>query len=310
MPADQQRPTVLLSFDVEDLDQIVRRSLGDPRWDRCGPALERQMARIFELLEGLAARATFFVLGMTAERYPQVVREISARGHEVACHGQDHERVFNQDAESFRRDVERSAELIERLTGRRPAGYRAPAFSINRLTPWAYEVLADLGFRYDSSQYDSPRIPGRLAPVPAAPYRLQLDSGRELWELPVAVLRGRGRALPIGGGTYWRLLPAAVLRRALARVSAGPGHPMLYFHPYECDPERLRLVLPHRAAPRALAKALAWWLWMSPGRRRVVPRIRAMERSFRFLSYEEARDDIDEHHRTSTRALSPHGVLV
>jgi polysaccharide deacetylase family protein (PEP-CTERM system associated) len=308
--AAEPQPKLLLSFDVEDLDQIVRRSLGEADWARSGPALERQMATIFDLLDELQAHATFFVLGMTGERYPDVVREIAARGHEVACHGQAHERVFNQDPDEFRRDVERCMGLIEELTGRLPVGYRAPAFSINRSSTWAYEVLADLGFRYDSSQYDSPRIPRRLGAVPPTPYRLRLPSGRELWELPVAVWHSRGRSVPVGGGTYWRLLPAAVLRAALRRVASEAGHPMLYFHPYECDPERLRLLIPSKLASGALPRALAWWLWMTPGRRRIVPRIRAMKQSFRFASYEEAHADIHQSHRASTRALSADGVLV
>jgi polysaccharide deacetylase family protein (PEP-CTERM system associated) len=310
MSAAERPPTLLLSFDMEDLEQIVRRSMGDPVWARSGPALERQMATIFDLLDEFEAYATFFVLGMTGERYPDLVREIAARGHEVACHGQGHERVFHQAPDEFRRDVERCAELLEGLTGRRPVGYRAPAFSIDRSTTWAYEVLADLSFRYDSSQYDSPRVPRRLRAVPAAPYRLRLASGRELWELPVAVWRPGGPPVPVGGGTYWRLLPAPVLRRALRRLASEAGHPMLYFHPYECDPKRLRLLLPARPVSRALPRALAWWLWMTPGRGRIVPRIRAIGHSFRFVSYEEAHADIDRLHGASTRALSPDGVLI
>src|SRR5437899_5991303 len=156
---------LLLSFDLEDWHQLVHRHLGRPDWDSPGAALERQTAAIFDLLEELGARATFFVLGMTAERYPDLVREIAGRGHELACHGYAHERVSTQSPDDFRRDIERCADLLDQLSGRRPLGYRAPAFSITRDTPWAYESLAELGFRYDSSQYDSPRLPRRIRPV-------------------------------------------------------------------------------------------------------------------------------------------------
>src|SRR6186713_2772493 len=210
---------LLLSFDFEDWHQLVHRRLGRTDWASAGPALERQAEAIFALLDELGARATFFVLGMTAERYPDLVREIAARGHELACHGYAHQRVHEQTPDEFRRDVERCSELLEQLGGRRPLGYRAPAFSITRDTPWAYEALAQLGFRYDSSQYDSPRIPRRIRSVPATPYRLELPSGREIWEFPVTVWRVRGRAVPIGGGAYWRVLPAPLLRRALRQVA-------------------------------------------------------------------------------------------
>src|SRR5262245_16993265 len=99
------------------------------------------MAAIFELLDDLGVRATFFMLGMTIRRYPDVAREIASRGDEIACHGSGHEFVYLQSPDEFRRDVESSLELIETLTGRRPIGYRAPAFSINRDTVWALETL-------------------------------------------------------------------------------------------------------------------------------------------------------------------------
>src|SRR5919108_323579 len=299
---------LLLSFDFEDWHQLVHRRLGRPDWDRPGPALERQAEAIFGLLDELGSKATFFVLGLTAERYPDLVREIAARGHDLACHGHAHERVSSQSSDEFRRDVERCAELLEQLGGRRPNGYRAPAFSITRDTPWAYEVLCDLGFRYDSSQYDSPRIPRRIRPVPAGPYRLVLPSGREIWELPLTVWPVRGRALPVGGGAYWRVLPARVLRRALQ--SAGDPYAVLYFHPYELDPEPLRAELPEAPGAKQRLAAAAKGLQRNPGRRWVAERIRAMAQEFPPVSYEEAYGEIVERNRARPRSLSREGVLV
>jgi len=301
---------LLLSFDFEDWHQLVHRQLGRSDWDRQGPALERQAEAIFRLLEELGARATFFVLGMTADRYPELIREIAARGHDLACHGYAHELVHQQSKDEFRRDVERCAELIESLSGRRPTGYRAPAFSITRDTPWAYDVLCDLGFRYDSSQYDSPRIPRRIRPVPAAPYRLELGSGREIWEFPIAVWRIRGRALPVGGGAYWRALPVAVLRRALREVAVENAYPVLYFHPYELDPRPLRAALP--VSPTVRQRVLTAWkaVQRNPGRRRVADRIRALAREFPLASYEEAHGEVVERYGARPRSLSRAGILV
>jgi polysaccharide deacetylase family protein (PEP-CTERM system associated) len=283
----------IVSFDVEDWHQLVGRRLGLP--DEKNPAFERQMRTIFALLDELGVHATFFLLGMSVERHPRVVEEIVARGDEVACHGYAHERVYAQGRDDFRADVERCVALVERLTGRRPFGYRAPAFSITREAVWAYDVLAELGFRYDSSQYDSPRIPNRITPVPSAPYRLRLESGRELDEFPIAVWR----RIPVGGGAYWRVLPAAVLRRALAALPA----PALYFHPYELDPEPLRV----QGAPWRTAAALS--LRRNPGRGLVARRLRAISREFTLGSYEEAYADAGSP-RAGSKALSPQGVLV
>jgi polysaccharide deacetylase family protein (PEP-CTERM system associated) len=258
----------------------------------------------------MGASATFFVLGATAIHYPHAIRAIADRGHEVACHGFWHDRVFAQTEADFREDVEACAVLLEELTGRRPRGYRAPAFSITSSTAWAYEVLADLGFEYDSSQYDSPRVRGRHRAIPEAPYRLRLPSGRELWELPIATWRRGERVMPIGGGSYWRLLPAAILKRALRGASREGAPPMLYFHPYECDPRPLRAGVPPSAGPKARAMALAWHLWFNPGRSRIVPRLERLAKDFRLVGFEEVREEISERYGAGTRSLSQGGVLV
>ena len=301
---------LLLSFDFEDWHQLVHRGMGHADWDSRGHALERQTAAIFDLLDELGAKATFFVLGITAERYPDLVRAIAAKGHDLACHGYDHKRVPTQSRDEFKADVERCAELVEQLAGKRPVGYRAPAFSITRETRWAYDVLAELGFRYDSSQYDSPRIPQRIGGVPRTPYRLELDQGREIWEYPVTVWPVRGRPVPMGGGAYWRALPTSVLRRALRDVTAENSYPVLYFHPYELDPQPLRAALPESPTPKQ--RALAAWksVQRNPGRKLVVDRIRAIGREYTLTSYEEAHGEVVERYGARPRSLSRAGVVV
>jgi polysaccharide deacetylase family protein (PEP-CTERM system associated) len=302
---DDGRPALLLSFDVEDWHQLVHRRYGREDWDRRHPAFERQVDAILELLDELGARATFFLLGMTAARYADVMRGIAQRGHEIGCHGHEHLRVYDQTREEFRADVERAVAAIGETTGRRPVAYRAPAFSINRRTPWAYAVLAELGFRCDSSQYDSPRVPDRITPVPPAPFRIDAGGGAELWELPIPVWR----RIPIGGGSYWRVVPGAVLRRGLGALQRQTAYPVLYFHPYEFDPEPLRATLPSPTPSHRLAAA-GKSLWRNAGRPLVARRLREIAHHYRLLSYEEAYDDIARRYGTSSRALSPQGVFV
>jgi polysaccharide deacetylase family protein (PEP-CTERM system associated) len=226
------RPTALLTIDVEDWHQLVHRRLGLPNWDSSRPEFQRQMHALFDLLDELGVRPTMFLLGMTVARYPWIAKEIADRGYEIGSHGFAHRRVYLQSETEFREDVRRSVEEIGERAGKQPIAYRAPEFSINRDTPWAYAVLTELGFRYDSSQHENRRIPNRITPVPKAPYKIELGSGRTLWELPTPSL---GR-VPVGGGAYWRALPAPVLVRALSRTR----WPVLYFHPYEFDPLPLR----------------------------------------------------------------------
>jgi polysaccharide deacetylase family protein (PEP-CTERM system associated) len=294
---------LLLSIDFEDWHQLVHRRLGHADWDRRGPALERQTETVLSLLDEIGTRATFFVLGMTAARYPDLVREVAERGHELASHGYAHERVYNQTRETFRADLERGLEALEAAAGVRAVGYRAPAFSITRDTPWAYDVLATAGFEYDSSQYDSPRIPRRIAPMPRTPYRLRLESGRELWELPVAAAAVGRRSLPVGGGAYWRLLPAPVIARSLRGLVERGAAPALYFHPYEFDPEPLRA---DAGGPAARLRALQ----RNVARGTVAARLRKIAREFPLLPYGTAVKDLAERPGARAKTLSGAGVLV
>jgi peptidoglycan-N-acetylglucosamine deacetylase len=220
---------------------------------------------------------------MSVENHRELVAEIVRRGHEPASHGHAHARVYEQTREEFRADLDRAVETIAEATGQRPLAYRAPAFSINRRTPWAYDVLAEAGFRYDSSQYDSPRVPDRLGDIPREPYRLG-----DLWELPVT-----------GGGSYWRVLPPRNLR----------DFAVLYFHPYEFGP-RLRAELPAGATAKQRLVARRITLWRNAGRGLVEKRLRQVARTHRLVSYHQAYGDIDRLYGARTRALSQEGVLV
>jgi polysaccharide deacetylase family protein (PEP-CTERM system associated) len=296
------RPRLILTFDLEDWHQIVHRSLGVTDWDRPHKAFERQVEALLGLLDELGVPGTFFVLGMCARNYPDAVREIAARGHELASHGFAHVPVHRQTQEEFRADVTQSAELVQELGGRRPTGYRAPAFSITRTSTWAYDVLAELGFEYDSSQYDTPRIPNRLHAIPDEPYRLVVGGGRQLVEFPVAVGRWRGRRVPVGGGSYWRVLPQGVLFGALREAASPEAAPVLYFHPYEFDPEPLQTV----AGPRF--RVAAQRLYWNVARGRIARLLRAVAGEFDLLSHERylATAGVG----TRSKALSSEGVVV
>jgi peptidoglycan-N-acetylglucosamine deacetylase len=278
-----EKPRLLLSIDFEDWHQLVHRRLGFANWDRPHAALERQTSWLLDLLDELGARATFFLLGMTVDNHRELVAEIVRRGHEPACHGYAHARVYDQTPDEFRADLSRAVEVIADAAGRRPVAYRAPAFSINRQTPWAFDVLTAAGFRYDSSQLDSPRVPDRIGDIPAEPYKLG-----DLWELPVT-----------GGGSYWRLLPPRNLRDLA----------VLYFHPYEFGPP-LRAELPEEATAKQRLTATKVVLWRNAGRGLVERRLRQVARAHHLVPYDAAYDDLDRLYGARTRALSSQGVLV
>ncbi len=238
---------IILSFDVEEHHRIEAAA-----GVACAPALQAEYGRRMEscthwLLDELAhrgIRATFFVVGQVARGHPDLIRNIHEAGHEVASHGWDHRRVHRLTPAEFREDIRRSKEQIEDLTGEAVLGYRAPTFSIMRETAWAIDVLAELGLRYDSSIYPVRHDRYGVVEAPRFPFRVR-GYEHALLEIPPATLRLCGVNVPVGGGGYFRLLPLGMMERAVAQVRPDGRAPvtMLYFHPWEFDPDQPRLPL-------------------------------------------------------------------
>ena len=240
MPAMATDRINALSVDVEDYFQVSAFEPHIPRsaWERIPCRLEPDMDRILALFADAGVRATFFVLGWVAERFPHLVRRMVAEGHEVASHGRDHVRVTRLTPEQFRADVGGTRRLLEDIAGEAVRGYRAPSYSIGPQTLWALRVLEEEGYTYSSSIYP---IRHDLYGMPTASRFPFHPQGRELLEVPVSTVRVGGRNLPCGGGGFFRLYPYAVSRWAIQRVNQADGQPCLfYFHPWELDPGQPR----------------------------------------------------------------------
>jgi polysaccharide deacetylase family protein (PEP-CTERM system associated) len=276
--------TLLLSVDFEDWHQLVRRRLGLEGWEKPGPALGRQTDQLLALFEALGVRATFFVLGIAARSHPGLVERIAAAGHEIGCHGDAHRLVSSQTRDEFAADIRAGRATIEQLTGSRPVGYRAPAFSITSQTPWAYEVLLDEGFAYDASEHDSPLLRDQMSARPSGPRPLETRNGH-LWEFPVAIWRRPGVNVPVGGASYWSVMPTRSVVNGLA--AAGP-HAGIYLHPYELDPEPLRLSLPRTMTPVQRAQGLVRTAQRNLARQRTPRVLRAIAAHHDLVPYGEA----------------------
>lgn len=217
---------------MEDWFSLVRRRL----WSADEPPTERVVSathRLLELLDDTRTRATFFVLGRVAERFPELVREVAARGHEIGTHGHRHLRVDAIGPDRFREELRDSCEAIERACGTHPVGHRAPEFSITSATPWAFDVLADEGFRYDSSVFPIRHPRYGVPDAPVAPYTA---GRRSLRELPLATLTLWGHRFPAAGGGYLRYFPYSMIAGAIRQANARGDPAVLYVHPYEFDP--------------------------------------------------------------------------
>lgn len=207
--------------------------------------VERTVDQVLVLLNQWGIRVTFFVLGEVAAAHPTIVRKIAGEGHEVACHDYRHELVSRKGPKEFRADVHRAKAILEDLSGKTVIGYRAPNFSIGREQLWAYDVLLEEGFRYDSSIYPILHDHYGDPSAPRFPYEVRRNGHGGLIEFPIGTARLLGVNLPIGGGGYFRLLPTQWIRRGIQRVNAHEGKPvMFYFHPWELDPDQPRFPMP------------------------------------------------------------------
>lgn len=221
------------TIDVEDYHNIIARDHlgkdGPPT-----PCVVDNTHRFLRWLADRSVRATFFVLGEVAETYPQLIREIAAGGHELGVHGYYHRQVFKLDRDSFRKEVADAKRLIEQIAGVAVRGHRAPAFSIMPQTDWGLEVLAEVGFEYDSSVFP---IKGRRYGWPDFPrdiHRVPLANGLSIVEAPMSTVTVFGRRLPACGGGYIRHFPGFVTHWAMRRV-AKERPAIVYLHPYEIE---------------------------------------------------------------------------
>jgi polysaccharide deacetylase family protein (PEP-CTERM system associated) len=232
--------TNALTIDVEDYFQVSAFAphIARSEWSTRECRVERNINCILDMLARRDTKATFFTLGWIAERYPQLVRDIVAQGHELASHGYGHERASDQTEEAFFADIHLAKIVLEDLAGCEVNGYRAPSFSIGTGNLWAFDCLARAGYRYSSSIYpirhdhygmpDSPRFAYEVRPG--------------LLEIPITTLRVLNRNLPSSGGGYFRLLPYAVSRWMLGRVNKQDRESgIFYFHPWEIDTEQPRI---------------------------------------------------------------------
>lgn len=231
------------TVDVEDYFQVTAFERLVPRadWDRHESRVVANTQRLLSLLARHQIRGTFFVLGWVAARFPNLLREIHAAGHELGTHSFWHRLVYDMTPEEFREDLRSSIAAIEDAAGVAVTCYRAPSFSITSRSLWALEILVEEGIQVDSSIFPTYHDRYGIPSAQRRPHQLTTSAGT-LWEFPPSVARVAGMNLPVSGGGYFRLYPAAFTRACLKGVNGSAGDPfMFYIHPWEIDPEQPRV---------------------------------------------------------------------
>ncbi len=240
-------PASIFSIDVEDWFNLSGTGLEPPpsQWDQLESRVERNLQALLGLLAERSSRATCFFVGYFAKRFPHLVREAAAAGHEIASHSYFHRLVYELSPEKFYDDALTARKLLEDICGNAVHGYRAPAFSVTSRTPWFFDKLAEAGYRYDSSVFPAPHQTGGLASANLSPHSVETPAGA-IAEFPITAVRVLGKPMCFFGGGYLRLFPYPVIRQ-MGRQAQSEGRPVIfYIHPREIDPDHPRMALSRR----------------------------------------------------------------
>lgn len=235
-----------LTVDLEDYYHVsaFANQVDAATWESRSSRVEDNTLRLLELFAASKCTATFFTLGWVAVRHPKLIRRIADAGHEIACHSQNHKYVYALTRDEFREDTREAKQALEDAAGCPIFGYRAPSFSITEDSLWAYDVLAELGFKYDSSVFPVRHPNYGMPRAPRFPYRVTTAAGSIL-EFPLPTLDLGGRRSPFGGGAYLRFLPGWYTEWAIRFVNEAEANPVcVYLHPWEIDPQQPRMIGP------------------------------------------------------------------
>jgi polysaccharide deacetylase family protein (PEP-CTERM system associated) len=274
-----------ITIDVEDYFHVgaFADRIDKSDWGKYPSRVEANTRRAITLLEEAGYKGTFFVLGWVAEHFPHLVKRIAAGGHEIACHSSEHRRIFQMTPQEFREDTVRSKQAIEDAGGVPVRGYRAPSFSITADSHWAFEILIETGFAYDSSIFPVSHPSYGMPRLPRTPFVVRTPSG-SIIEFPMPTLAVGDRRAPLAGGAYLRLLPYSYTRWGIYFLNeAERRSACVYIHPWELDPEQPRLNV-------SLTARLRHYI----GLRSMEKKLRLLLRDFEFATLESLLLPVDE----------------
>lgn len=269
----------MLSVDVEDAVNQAMRNFFHSEMEPTIRVYDNTM-RLLDLFAEYRSRATFFILGEVAKKYPELIKNIAGQGHELGIHGYSHTRYTSLSREALREEIRMSKSLVEEISGQAVVGHRAPEFSIGRDNAWVLEILKDEGIEYDSSifpvglgRYGWPGFINEIGWFP-------LNDGRKIIEVPLTTCRMLGKQVPVGGGGYLRMFPFALTNHAFKKIQ--DQRPVnVYLHPYEIDPPPFQdfyMEAISKSSLKSRLKLKTYWL----NRYTVMPKLLKLLKTYSF----------------------------
>jgi polysaccharide deacetylase family protein (PEP-CTERM system associated) len=268
----------ILQIDLEDWYCDI-----DPNdWHRQEPRVVGATEKVLSILDDGGSKATFFVLGHVAEQFPDLIKTIAGKGHEIATHGYGHRRITDQTPEEFREDLRRSIAVLKGITDKKITGYRAPQFTVMKETLWALDILREEGMEYDSSIFPVKTPLYGLPDSPLFPYTIgheRIVDGAGLVEIPLSIYRVPlfGKRVPIAGGFYLRFFPYGFISHAIRKLNRAGNVAVCYVHPWEFDPGKPRI------------DSLRWYHYYRLSS--TEPKFRKLTKEFQFISTREWIED-------------------
>ncbi|MFC1514713.1 XrtA system polysaccharide deacetylase [Candidatus Omnitrophota bacterium] len=228
------------TVDLEDWFCAIGDIFNKP-WEECESRIERSTFLLLKILSKHKVKATFFVLGWIAERFPELIKEIDRASHEIASHGYGHGYVSKMTPEEFEEDLKKSLKAISRSTVQQIIGFRAPGFNVSKDTSWLFEILARNGIKYDSSIFPLRLLPNYNSNIASLrPHKVNSS----IWEFPLSCVDLYGMRLPCSGGVFFRVFPYIYTKLSIKRINKRSNPVIFYIHPWDLDPKHPRVNLP------------------------------------------------------------------
>jgi polysaccharide deacetylase family protein (PEP-CTERM system associated) len=244
MKISDNRLKSIFSVDVEDWFHIldVRSTPDISKWDSIPSYIEKNFMKLLDMFSETNVQSTCFFLGYVAKRFPWLVKEASARGHEIASHGYAHRLVYQMTQQEFLKDLLQSKRVLEDLIGQEVRGFRSAGFSVTEKSPWFYDMLIEANYRYDSSIFPAVGGHGGLKTANSSPHLVVTGAGRII-EFPITVSSILRKPFCFFGGGYLRFFPYLLVRQMAHRVLREGRPVVFYVHPREVDPGHPRLAM-------------------------------------------------------------------
>lgn len=288
----------LLTVDLEDWFsvEVLQGALPPDTWDGLESVVERNTINVLDLFDTHDVKATFFVLGWIADKHPELIQEVAHRGHEIACHSYYHRMVSSLTPDEFRRDTDMAINAIVKACSRIPMGYRSPTWGVKSDMMWAFDIMADLGFEYDSSIFRTKHdLYGDMSAA-QEPYPIKTSSGRVILEIPV--LPVEDRRIPIGGGGWLRHRPYWYTRKHMRLMNERQMPIVVYFHPWELDSN-----LPEKSLLRYMKKKrgpVKDWVRQYMGVASMRIKVEKLLKDFEFIPIKDSLETFKARRRNTT----------